>query len=284
MRKAFHGYILIAPVMIGCLVFTLIPFGIVLRYSFTQGYGAAGMFVGMEHYTKMFQNDLFRLAFFNTMKFLAIGLPLIMLLSYLLALLMQKLAGKHKLLKSVFLFPYIMPVAGTVLLIDLLFGEKGAVNGLFAALNLPIVEWLNGKYAFWVMILMYLWKNTGYSVILLLAGLVTVPAEQYESADLDGASAFQKFRYITTPQMWYSVFFALIFSVINAFKCFREIFLIGGEHPVDELYMLQHFINNCFSNLNYQKLSVASVLLLIVIIVFFGLFYAFVSRKEAFRE
>lgn len=78
--------------------------------------------------------------------------------------------------------------------------------------------------------------------------------------------------------------FALIFSVINAFKCFREIFLIGGEHPVDELYMLQHFINNCFSNLNYQKLSVASVLLLIVIIVFFGLFYAFVSRKEAFRE
>ena len=76
----------------------------------------------------------------------------------------------------------------------------------------------------------------------------------------------------------------LIFSVINAFKCFREIFLIGGEHPVDELYMLQHFINNCFSNLNYQKLSVASVLLLIVIIVFFGLFYAFVSRKEAFRE
>lgn len=89
MRKAFHGYILIAPVMIGCLVFTLIPFGIVLRYSFTQGYGAAGMFVGMEHYTKMFQNDLFRLAFFNTMKFLAIGLPLIMLLSYLLALLMK---------------------------------------------------------------------------------------------------------------------------------------------------------------------------------------------------
>ena len=145
MRKAFHGYILIAPVMIGCLVFTLIPFGIVLRYSFTQGYGAAGMFVGMEHYTKMFQNDLFRLAFFNTMKFLAIGLPLIMLLSYLLALLMQKQAGKHKLLKSVFLFPYIMPVAGTVLLIDLLFGEKGAVNGLFAALNLPIVERLNGR-------------------------------------------------------------------------------------------------------------------------------------------
>ena len=119
---------------------------------------------------------------------------------------------------------------------------------------------------------------------MLLAGLVTIPGEQYESADLDGASGWQKFCYITTPQMWYSVFFAAIFAVINAFKCFREIFLIGGEHPVDELYMLQHFINNTFSNLNYSKVAVASVLLLIIIVVFFGVFYAFVNRKEAFRE
>ena len=284
MRKAYHGYLLIAPVMIGCLAFNIIPFCIVLSYSVTQGYGQSSSFVGLEHYVRIFENEMFSLAFANTMRFLAVGLPLIMLLSYLLALLLQKQAGKHKLLKSVFLFPYIMPVAGTVLLIDLLFGNTGAVNGVLTGLGLPAAEWLSGPYAFWIMILMYLWKNAGYSVILLLAGLVTVPEEQYESADLDGASAFQKFRYITTPQMWYSVFFALIFSVINAFKCFREIFLIGGEHPVSELYMLQHFINNSFNNLNYQKLSVASVLLLVVIVVFFGVFYAFVSRKEAFRE
>lgn len=284
MRKAYHGYLLIAPVMIGCLAFNIIPFCIVLSYSVTQGYGQSSSFVGLEHYVRIFENEMFSLAFANTMRFLAVGLPLIMLLSYLLALLLQKQAGKHKLLKSVFLFPYIMPVAGTVLLIDLLFGNTGAVNGVLTGLGLPAAEWLSGPYAFWIMILMYLWKNAGYSVILLLAGLVTVPEEQYESADLDGASAFQKFRYITTPQMWYSVFFALIFSVINAFKCFREIFLIGGEHPVSELYMLQHFINNSFNNLNYQKLSVASVLLLVVIVVFFGVFYAFVNRKEAFRE
>ena len=121
------------------------------------------------------------------------------------------------------------------------------------------------------MILMYLWKNTGYSVI--------VPAE----STVNGASAFQKFRYITTPQMWYSVFFALIFSVINAFKCFREIFLIGGEHPVDELLHAPAFHQQLLQQPQLPE-TVASVLLLIVIIVFFGLFYAFVSRKEAFRE
>ena len=146
------------------------------------------------------------------------------------------------------------------------------------------VNWLDGPLGFWVAVLLYLWKSTGYAVILLLAGLVTIPEEQYESAQLDGASAFQKFRYITTPQMWYPVFFALIFSLINAFKCFREIFLIGGQHPNDSLYMLQHFINNSFENLNYANLSVSSILLLAVILLFFGVFYGFVSRKERYRE
>lgn len=130
---------------------------------------------------------------------------------------------------------------------------------------------------------LYLWKNAGYAVILLLAGLITIPTEQYESADLDGANTWQRFFYITTPQMWYSVFFALVFSVINGFKCFREIFLIGGQEPGDEIYMLQHFINNSFESMNYASLSVSSILLLAVILIFFGLFYGFVERKEAYR-
>ena len=284
MRKTWHAYILIAPLVAGCLLFTVVPFVLVLRYSFMRGSGFSAQFLGFENYIKVVTNEEFTLAFGNSMRFLAMGLPLIMILSYVIALLMQQQATKHKLLKSVFLFPYIMPVAGTVLLINLLFTEMGIVNDLLIKMGLPIQQWLAGQNAFWVMVALYLWKSAGYSVILLLAGLVTIPTDQYESADLDGASGFQKFFYITTPQMWYSVFFALIFSVINAFKCFREIFLIGGEHPSSELYMLQHFINNSFNNLNYPKLSVASVLLLVIIVAFFGVFYVFIRKKEAFRE
>ena len=284
MKKTWHAYVLIAPLVAGCLLFTVVPFVLVLRYSFMRGSGRTAQFLGLENYLKVIGNEEFMLAFGNSMKFLAMGLPLIMLLSYFIALLMQQQATKHKLLKSVFLFPYIMPVAGTVLLINLLCSPVGLLNELMMKLGLPVQEWLAGQNAFWVMVMMYLWKSTGYSVILLLAGLVTIPTDQYESADLDGANGLQKFFYITTPQMWYSVFFALIFSVINAFKCFREIFLIGGEHPSSELYMLQHFINNSFNNLNYPKLSVASVLLLVIIVVFFGVFYVFIRKKEAFRE
>lgn len=278
MKKSLKGYLYISPLVVGCVVFYLAPFCMMLRYSLSSGAGKAMKFVGLENYFAVAQNETFRLAFANTLKFLAVGLPMIMLLAYLIALLLKNHAAKHKLLKSVFLFPYIMPVVGTVLLVELIFGEAGLLNRIITP-----TDWLSGQWAFWVAELLYLWKNTGYAVILLLAGLVTIPDEQYESAELDGAGVWQKFRLITTPQMWYSVFFALIFSVINAFKCFREIFLIGGRHPDDSLYMLQHFINNSFENLNYAKLSVSSVLLLIIILVFFGALYIFVDRKERYK-
>ncbi len=284
MKKKYWGYVLAAPLVLGCAVFYAAPFFLVFRYSLMRGVGYSQKFVGLDNFRRMLQNEAFRLSFGNTLKFLAIGLPLIMVLSYLIALLLKNQAGKHKLLKSVFLFPYIMPVAGTVLLVDLLFSGSGAVNGLLLALGLPVRDWLSGPEAFWVVMLLYLWKNAGYTVILLLAGLVTIPGEQYESAGLDGASGFQKFFWITTPQMWPSVFFAAAFSLINAFKCFREIFLIGGEHPHDSIYMLQHFLNNGFQKLHFDRLSVASILLLLVILIFLGTFYGYVGRKERYRK
>ena len=135
-----------------------------------------------------------------------------------------------------------------------------------------------------IILLLYLWKNVGYGVILLLAGLMTIPKEQYAVSELDGAGKWQKFWHITTPQMWNPVFFALLFAMINGFKCFREIFLIGGEHPGKELYMMQHFMNNSFENLNYGKLSVASVLLFGVIATVMGISYAWVRKKEGYKE
>ncbi len=276
-----NGWLLVAPLMIGCLLFYAVPFGMVLWYSLRSSAGRSGMFVGLTNYREMMENEMFRLACSNTFRFLVIGLPLILLLSYLIALLLKQQAGKHMLLKSVLLFPYIMPVAGTVLLTEVVFGETGAVNRILQASGLPVEKWLESPAAFWIVIGLYLWKNAGYSVILLLAGLMTIPEEQYAAASLDGAGGFRKFLHITTPQMWNSVFFALLFSLINAFKCFREIFLIGGKHPNTEVYMLQHFMNNSFENLNYNKLSVAAVLLFLAVTVVIGAAYGWVRRKEA---
>ena len=284
MKRAWKGYLLIAPMLAGFLLFYVVPFGQVVWDSLSQGTGKSQLFVGLENYTRMFQNDMFLQAFGNTLRFLGIGLPVILVLAYALALFLKSQAQRFRMLRAVFLLPYVMPVAGTVLLVDLLFSKEGLVNRVLLALGLPLADWLQSPAAFWVMLLLYLWKSTGYAVVLLLSGLLTIPQKHYQVAQVEGASPLQTFRYVTAPQMWYALFLALVFSLINAFKCFREIFLVGGEHPHESVYMLQHFINNAFANLNYQRLSVASVLLFLVIALVLGLCTLWVLRKEAARS
>ncbi len=255
-REWITGYALVAPLVIGGLIFYFIPFIMVVFYSFRSRVGRNGRFVGLENYKELFENEVFRLAFVNTFRFLVIVLPLILILSYAIALFLKVAAKRYKLLKALLLLPFIMPVAGSVLLVELL----------------PMS-----------MEMLYLWKNTGYSVILLLAGLMGIAKEQYVCAALDGANAWQKFVYITVPQMRYSVFFAFLFSLINAFKSFRDIFLIGGQYPDSDMYMLQHFINNSFEKLNYGKLSASSVTLFAVVSIIVGGVYLWLNRKEGRR-
>lgn len=283
-RNAREGYLLTAPLLAGMLVFYAVPFLLVLRNSVFSGISRSERFVGLGNYSAMVGNGIFRLAFGNTMKFLLVSIPLILVISFAIALLLKDQAKKHEILKSVLLMPYILPVAGTVLLVELLFAQAGLINRGLYTLGLPIADWLHSEYAFGVAVVLYLWKNTGYSVILLLSGLITIPEDHYAAAELDGATGWQKLRDITIPQMWYSVFFTTVFSLINAFKCFREIFLIGGTHPHTSIYMLQHFINNAFDKLNYPKLAVASVLLLLVLTVLFAAGYLWVMKKEAYKE
>lgn len=283
-KNAVTGYGLILPLMLGCLVFYAVPFAMVVWYSLVKGSGHSQQFAGLSNYTQLLRNEVFRMTVGNTFLFLVVGLGLILVISYAIALFLKSQVEKHQALQSVVLLPYVMPVVGTVLLVDVLFSQTGLANGFLEMLGLPVQDWLNSDAAFWVVIVLYIWKNTGYSVILLLSGLGTIPEEHYSAADLDGATAWQQFRYITMPQMWYSVFFAGVFSLINAFKCFREIFLIGGTYPSDSIYMLQHFINNCFEKLSYSKMAVASILLTLAVSLLFVVCYRWVMGKEAYKE
>ena len=284
LNHAREGMILVAPLLLGGMIFNAIPFGMVIRYSFTRGAGNTHRFVGFENYCNIMENEIFQLAFGNTLKFLAIALPLVLVVAYAIALMLKSRVKKLKVLKSVLLLPYIMPIVGIVQVVELIFAETGILTRLLLSLNLPVQAWLESEHAFWVVTGLYLWKNTGYAVILVLSGLITISDDLYAATDLDGGNKWQQFWYITVPQMWYSVFFTVVFSLINAFKSFREIFLIGGVRPHKSIYMLQHFINNSFENLNYTKLAVASVLLLLVLASVFTISYRWVMRKEAFRE
>lgn len=278
-KNALKGFSLILPLLLGCLVFYGLPFLLVVWYSLFQG----GRFTALDTYIRLLENEVFRIALKNTFGFLAVGLLLILMISYAIALLLRDPARRSSALQSVVLLPFVMPVVGTVVLVDALFAETGLWSKIYMALGLPLGDWLRSDSAFWIAVGLYLWKNTGYCVLILLSGLVTVPQEHYDAAALDGASAWQRFLHITVPQMWYSVFFGGVFSLINAFKCFREIFLIGGDTPGESLYMLQHFINNSFQKLSYGKMAAASILLTAVVCIAFALCYRAVMKKEAYR-
>ena len=283
-REARKGYLLVMPLIMGYLVFYAVPFILVLRNSVYKGICYSEEFIGLGNYLAMLNNGVFRLAFINTIKYLLVSLSMIIVVSYAIAIVLKTTVRKHEALKSVLLLPYIMPVVGTVMMMQLLFSEMGLLNQVLYTLELPVKDWLNSNYAFGVVVLLYLWKNTGYCVILLLAGLNTIPEEHYAVSELDGATFFQQLLYITFPQMWYSVFIAVVFSLINAFSCFREILIIGGVRPHESIYMLQHFINNAFEKMNYPKLSVAAVLLLMFLVVPFVIGYHWVMKKEEYKE
>lgn len=283
-KNACRGLLFVVPMVLGCLLLYAIPFGLVIENGLSWGVGHTRQWVGLDNFQRLLDNSLFRLAVKNTVRFLLTGIPLLLAFSFFIALLLKRYALRFRLLRSVLLLPYVLPVVGAVILVEAVFSETGFLNELLLTLGLPVQSWLDSVYAFWAAMLLFLWKNTGYGVILLLAGLNTIGDDQYDAARLDGAGTSQQFAYITLPQMWYSVYFCAVFTLINAFKCFREIFLLGGNHPDDSIYMLQHFIQNTFQNLNYPKLAGASVVLLIMMTVVFALCYRFVLKKEAFRE
>lgn len=259
-REAAAGLLLASPAVVGLLAFLVLPFGYTFLRSFTTGLGW-GRFVGLENYAQLFENRLFLLALKNTFLFLACGLALILPLSLFLALLLQKAGKWGKPLALALLFPMVLPVSAIVIVVNLVFAE----NGLLSQMTGP-TPWMDSPFAFVILLGLYLWKNVGIGVVILLAGLTTIPGELYESASMDGAGKWARLTRVTLPMLRPELLVVTILSSLNAFKNFREAFVLGGDHPHESIYMLQHFMNNNFENMNFPRLSVAAV-------VFFALLF-----------
>lgn len=259
-REAATGLLLASPAVAGLLAFLVLPFGYTFLRSFTTGLGW-GRFVGLENYAQLFGNRLFLLALKNTFLFLACGLALILPLSLFLALLLQKAGKWGKPLALALLFPMVLPVSAIVIVVNLVFAE----NGLLSQMTGPY-PWMDSPFAFVILLGLYLWKNVGIGVVVLLAGLTTIPGELYESASMDGAGKWARLTRVTLPMLRPELLVVTILSTLNAFKNFREAFVLGGDHPHESIYMLQHFMNNNFENMNFPRLSVAAV-------VFFALLF-----------
>ena len=237
--------------MTGVAVFALFPF-----------FDAVGRTKGLAVYREVLANRAFRLAAGNTARFMGTALPLLMAVSFFLALLVSRSCKKSRFFKTVLVLPAAVPAAGVALLWKMVFCGDGIVNRL-AGLS---VDWIHGSQSFAVLVFAYLWKNTGYQMLLWLAALAAIPDELYEAAEVDGAGEFRKLVHITLPQVRRASGMILFLAVINSFKVFREAYIVAGPYPHERIYMLQHLFNHWFLNLEIEKMSAAAVMLTACII------------------
>ena len=262
-RLARKAYLFLLPSLAGTAVFVLLPYVDVVRRSFFEA--AGGRFVAMQNYVTVVGNSAFRLASFNTLRFLVICVPLLVLVSLFCSMLIAGSKEEGTVFKTSLLVPLAIPVASIVLLWKLFFHPQGMVNQITALFGMAGVDWINGDTAFGVLVFTYVWKNLGYDVVLWVAGLAAISDELYEAARVDGAGIVARFLYVTLPGLSKTAFLVVSLSVFNSFKVFREAYLIAGEYPHESIYMLQHLFNHWFVTLDIQKMSAASVLLLLVV-------------------
>ena len=262
----------IAPSLLGVLVFFIFPFIVIIYYSMVDN-PINGEFVFLDNFIKVSANGAFQTAVYNTVTFSLVAVPLAVVLSLMLAIMLESRMPFRSQFRTFFLSPMMVPVASVVLIWRVLFHFNGAVNDLLISLGGPKIDWLKSGYSHIVIVLLFLWKNLGYNMILFMAALASIPKDILEVARLESATPLQTFFYIKVRYLSSTVLFVTIMSLINSFKVFREIYLLSGDYPYDTLYMLQHFMNNTFRSLDYQKLSAAAIMMSIVMIIIIGILF-----------
>jgi len=276
----FTGYL--TPSLVGVMLFFFLPLLLILKTSFQRS-STNSDFVGFVNYERVLTNESFINAAKNSMAFSGIAVPLSVLLALLLAILLNtKLPGKS-IFRSILLNPMMVPVASVVLIWQVCFSYNGLANGwgFYQFFEPDRIDWLKSDHSQFVILVLFLWKNLGYNMVLFLAALNSIDEEILEAATMDGAGSIRRFFSIKMYFLAPTLFFVAIMSLINSFKIFREVYLLTGDHPYAKLYMLQHFMNNQFTNLDYSKLSAGAIIMCLFMIVIVGILFFAEAKFDA---
>jgi len=271
-KERIAEYTFLSPSLIGLCIFFVLPFIVVIYYSLIDN-PISGSFVFFHNFISVLNNSAFRLAAKNTATFSLVCVPLAVTLSLMLALLLDGNVMFKSQFRTFFLSPMMVPVASVVLIWQVLFHYNGAVNEWLGVFGVSKLDWLKSDFNQLVAIILFLWKNLGYNMILFMAAISNVPHDLTEAATIDGANALGRFWHIKLRYISPTILFVTILSLINSFKVFREVYLLTGDYPYQGLYLLQHFMNNTFRSLDYQKLSAAAILMALVMVGIIGLLF-----------
>ena len=261
------------------LIFYIIQFFSGIGYSLMDG-SYKNEFVGLKNYREIWQNSMFLLGLKNTMELSLICAPLLWILSFLLASALASIKPFGGFFRSSVLLPYLTPSSAILLVWLVLFDYGGPVNRALAAMGAERVMWLSSGALRLPVVLMFLWKNLGFCLIIFLAALQSVPQPLYEYATLEGAGFMTRAFRITLPLVTPTAFLVFVLAWINAFKIFKEVYFIAGAYPDYSVYTLQNYMNNMFQKLNYQNVTAAAYSFGLIVFAIFGVLF-FLQRRAA---
>lgn len=268
----------LAPSFAGICVLVLLPFLETVRRSFFNDPGTR--FVGLSNYRSVLENAAFQVAAGNTAKLMGLSIPMLLMVSLLLALMVQPLGRRGHGFRTSFLFPLAIPVASISLLWQTVFADQGLANGMLKSMGAEPVSFMGSNAAFWVLLFTFLWKNSGYHMALWLSGMDGISPALYEAASLDGANGWQKLLFITIPNLLPILGMLWVLGLINTFKVFREAYLVAGSYPHESMYLLQHLFQNWFHGLDLGRLCAAAVMMALVMLALIGLLQRFLNGRD----
>ncbi len=260
-RKFWWITFFLAPSLLGLTLFTLLPIiasaGLTV---FEWDLLTPPRFVGLENFVNLASDQNFRQAFWHTLQYIIGYIPTVMVLALAVALMLKRTSRWSVLLRIGFFMPVVSAWVAVALIWKWLLNPRfGLFNYLLSLLGIVGPNWLfDPKWAMPAIIMTSVWKDIGFVMVMFLAGLQSIPHEYYEAADLDGASSWQRLRYITLPLLSPTTFFVIIMLLINSFQVFDQVWIMTEGGPAGAtMVLVEQIVKNAFS---YSRMGYASAM------------------------
>lgn len=268
---AIAAWIFLSPALILLGIFVLWPIAYLFYLSFTAGnFTISGTrWVGLRNYLRLLLSPDFWQVIGNTAYFtLATVIPSLVI-PLGLAVLLNGAIKLRGVLRTAYFIPSITSLVAVGLGFRWLFQTEGPINALLSNINIEPIPWLGSTtWAMWVLILLSIWKQLGFNLVVFLAGLQTIPQSRYEAAELDGAAPWQQFWHITLPGLRPTLIFATVTTAIFTLRSFEQVYVITGGGPLNSTNLLVYYIyDQAFAQFDFGYAAAAATVLLAVTLV-----------------
>ncbi|HEY6041118.1 MAG TPA: sugar ABC transporter permease [Anaerolineae bacterium] len=293
-KRRFHlgaaalPYLLIFPTLLFVVVFTAYP---MLRVACDSLFLAnqavqTPQFFALGNYVALLEDSAFRNVIANTFLYALVTVPVSVFFALILAILLNRKIQARGLFRLAFFYPTVLPmVSAATVWLFMYTPDYGLVNIFLQMFHIPSLNWLGeASLALPALMILGIWKQTGYFMIFYLAGLQALPYDIFEAADLDGASAVQASRYLTLPLLTGTTLFVTTIAVINAFETVDQIYIMTGGGPNNATNMLLFDLwQTLFSFNDYGQASALSVILILVLLVFTVANFLYTERRASYE-